>query len=435
MKRLCLFLFCLLTAASCNITAVAVPKVKKPISITSPTPKNSLTKVSLSEEQQAYVNSGNAFAFKCLAELYKEQNSSMVFSPLSLQYALAMAVNGASGETAKEITTALGYGTDVKALNDFCNLLLNQLPALDLSVQLKLTDAMLVRDGFPLQDAFKQTLNDTYYAPVEFFAPASKQEIADRINEWAYRNTNGVIYPLLSANDISDEFVAAIMNALYFKAKWAGSEYDPMFREEATLKQQPFYLDGGGQSKADLMRTSDHFFYAVRDGYKVVELPYASGKFAMYVLLPDEKGKKGLSGLMAKLPSENWNGILSSLDRNIQVNVRLPKFDTESSFQLPKALKALGIKRAFDSSRAEFDSMFNAPGWQFWVGNIFQKAKITVAEWGTEAAAVTVMVMDGCTATAPDPRELDFFCDHPFVYIIAERGTGTILFEGIYDGK
>lgn len=435
MKRLFIVLAAVLAAAACNTQVV--PKVDKPIDISSPEPEKTITKVSLTEQQQAYMNAGNAFAFNCLAQLYKENPKSMVFSPLSLQYALAMTVNGASGETAAEITRTLGYGEDVNALNEYCNVLLNQLPAVDSEVELKLTDAMLVLDGFPLKKDFANILNKTYYAPVEYINPSSTQEVVDRINEWAYRNTKGFIYPLLNPGDISSNFVAAIMNALYFKAAWRGDKHSPMFLEELTMKNTPFYLDGGGKSQVDMMPTVDFFPYAEMDGYRVVGIPYAGEKYYMYILLPNETGKNGLAQLMKKLPAQQWETILSALQTDTRVLLQLPKFEMESRFELPGTLKAMGIVRAFDDSSAEFDNMFDVIGWHFWISNVIQKARINVAEWGTEAAAVTVVIMDKAASAGPgeDIKEVEFHADHPFVYLIGERSSGAILFEGIYDGR
>ena len=207
-----------------------------------------------------------------------------------------------------------------------------------------------------------------------------------------------------------------------------------MFREEGTMKGQPFYLDGGGQTKVDLMRSSRHLGYARRNGWAITEIPYASNKYAMYVLLPDEKGKQGVSDLIKKLQSERWKDIVASMDYETKINLRLPKFEQENKYYLNDAMAALGIKRAFIGGQAEFDRMFDAPGWYFWIDKIIQKARINVAEWGTEAAAVTVVIVDGATAAGPE-KEADFFADHPFVYVIAEKTSGTILFEGVYTGK
>ena len=426
------------TFVACDINLIVDDPitVDNPIQISSPDPEANLTKVSLTQEQKAYVNSGNSFAFNCLSELYKGGARNIIFSPLSLQYALAMTVNGASGQTAEEITKTLGYGTDKEALNAYCNLLLNQLPALDKDVTLKLTDAMIVKKDYTVQEGFKKVLNETYYAPVEYIDPANIQEIVDRINEWAYRNTNGLISPFLDKKDISGDFAAAILNALYFKAKWSEGEHGAMFFEEATTKNDTFYKDGGGKSKVDMMRTEQGLPYAKRNGYGIVSIPYAGGKYAMYVLLPDEKGGNGVAGLVSQLASENWSDITASMTNDALINLRLPKFQSEMKTSLVDTMKGLGIEKAFIPGTAEFDSMFVPVfGHYFYISNIIQKAKISVAEWGTEAAAVTAVIMGDMAAWPGEtPKIIDFFADHPFVYVIAERSSGVILFEGVYDG-
>lgn len=427
MKRL----FSILAFAAA-LTACEGNLVIDPIDITTPDPSETLTKVTLTAEQQGYMNAGNSFAFNCLSELYNGQT--VIFSPLSLQLALAMTVNGATGETAAEITKALGYGTDIKALNTYCNLLLNQLPALDKNVQLKLTDAMVVLEDFPLQQEFAKVLKETYYAPVEYINPANKQEIVARINDWASRSTNGFIKKFLSDSDITDDFVAAIMNALYFKAKWSEGEGGPMFLEELTRKNQDFYPDNNGaKQKVDMMRTSQHFPYAKRNGYSVVSIPYSNGSFAMYLLLPNNKGKAGAADLVKQLKGEKWNDITASLQDGYIVHLQMPKFESECKFGLVDAMQALGIKRAFVGGAAQFDAMFDVTGWDFFISNIIQKARISVAEWGTEAAAVTAVIMDKATSVGPGQiKEVDFIADHPFVYVIAEKSSGAILFEGVY---
>lgn len=433
MKRLFMALALAAAITACNYDTIQF--VTDPIDITTPDPSGNLTKVTLTEEQQAYMNAGNAFAFNCLAQLYQDQT--IIFSPLSLQFALAMAVNGASGETAAEITETLGYGTDVKALNTYCNLLLNQLPALDQDVTLKLTDAMMVLEDFPCQKDFTKVLNEQYYAPIEYFSPTNKQEIVARINEWASRNTNGLIKPFLNDNDITEDFVAAILNALYFKACWSGGKSDPMFLEDVTAKNETFFLDNNrGKKIVDLMRTYRCLPYAKRNGYSVVSVPYSNGSYSMYLLLPADKGKNGAADLVQKLKNEKWEDIIASLNPDFMVNLWMPKFEVESRFSLVETMQELGIKRAFIGGAAQFDSMFDVTGWDFFISNIIQKAKISVAEWGTEAAAVTAIIMDKATSVGPgQTKEVEFKADHPFVYVIAERTSGAILFEGVYDGR
>ena len=433
MKKFVLFgtMAVLAAVVSCSTLPVVV---KDPLTISSPTPTEQITKVSLDDTQRGYIEAGNGMAFRFLEKMYDGDN--LILSPLSLQYALAMTANGASGETLQQIIEFLGYGADgIDALNAYCKTLLEQLPAVDLNVALKLTDALLVNDRFPLLPSFQQTVQDNYYAAVKNMDFSDPAQVAATINDWANRSTNGFIDKVLDVTDISDEAVAFIMNALYFKAKWAGSEYDPMFRDRAT-QDDKFTLSDGSTRQLPMMRNMKYHSYAEMDGYKVLALPYAGRKFFMYILLPDTND---LAGLMKKLPDIAWKDVLSSFKTDAEVYVKLPKFEVENKFELNGALKAMGLRKPFSRGEAEFDRMFQpkAQHYDYWIGKVIQKARIAVDEWGTEAAAVTVVEMEGQTEGDPghEPKRVYFYADHPFVFLIGETTSGAILFEGAFTGK
>ncbi|MBE6233620.1 MAG: serpin family protein [Bacteroidales bacterium] len=402
-------------------------KVRNPITVTSPAPTEQITKVSLDETQTSYVEAGNRMAFRFLEKMYDGKN--LICSPLSLQYALAMTANGASGETLQEIIDFLGYGEEgISALNEYSKVLLEQLPAVDLKVSLKVTDALIVNDEFPLLPSFKKTVEDYYYAAVENMDFSDPEQIAARINDWTDRNTNGFIDKVIEPSEISADAVAYIMNALYFKAKWAGDKYDPMFVEEGT-RPEDFHLSNGKTVKADMMRNTTHYEYAEMDGFRAVVLPYSNGKFNMYVLLPDEND---IEGLIEKLQSTAWNEILSNLKRDAEVNVWLPKFSIENKYNLNEALSASGVNKAFEAGQAEFDMMFEPKSdYRYWISKVIQKSRIAVSEWGTEAGSVTIVQMDGAMSPEPEPKRVEFHIDHPFVFVIGEETSGTILFEGV----
>lgn len=402
-------------------------RVKNPITISSPSPTEQITKVSLTDTQAGYVEAGNNMSFRFLKELYDGEN--LICSPLSLQYALAMTANGASGETLQEIINFLGYGEEgIDALNEYSRILLEQLPAVDLDVNLKVTDALLVNDKFPLLPSFKKAVEENYYAAVDNMDFSDPDQIAARINKWAKTNTNGFIDKVIDPSEISDDAVAYIMNALYFKAKWAGSKYEPMFREEGT-RSEDFHLKGGKTVKAKMMRNTRHHEYAEMDGYKVLVLPYANGKFNMYVLLPDENN---IEGLIEKLQTTSWSEIRANLKHDAEVHVKLPKFNIENKYNLNDALNTLGVNKAFEPGAAEFDGMFQPKdGYYYWISKVIQKSRIAVSEWGTEAGSVTVVEMDGVADAGPGPKQVYFYADHPFVFVIGEETSGTILFEGV----
>ena len=417
----------IIAGIACIVSCSDLDIVKDPITISSPSPTEQITKVTLSDTQSGYVEAGNAMSFRFLKEIYSGEN--LICSPLSLQYAISMAANGASGEALQEIIDFLGYGEEgIEALNEYSKTLLEQLPAVDLDVTLKVTDALLVNDDFPLLPSFKKTVEDNYYAAVDNMDFSDPQQIAARINDWAERNTNGFINKVLEPSEISVDAVAYIMNALYFKAKWAGDEYEPMFREEGT-KPEDFRLNDGNTIKADMMRNTRYHKYAEMDGYKVLVLPYAKGKFNMYILLPDEND---IDGLMDKLQTTSWSDIRANLKQDAIVHVRLPKFNIENKYNLNNVLKGLGVRKAFESASAEFDRMFELKdGYDYWISKVIQKSRISVSEWGTEAGSVTIIDMEGATSPGPEPKEVYFYADHPFVFIIGEETSGTILFEGV----
>lgn len=418
--------------AACNPDQI---KVKDPIKVSSPQPKEQITKVSLTTHEAAMVGYGNELTFKMLP-LLREGNKSFIFSPLSIQYALGMTANGASGETLSQMLGALGFwgknqeliSSDIQAMNSLCNKLLNELPAVDLDVKLQLADAILVNDLYPLHPDFKQLVESTYYAAVENMSFDDPTYVAARINEWASRNTNGLIKKMLEPSDIDPAALAFLMNALYFKAPWVPRNSDPLFMKEST-RDQEFYLEDSSVKAVPTMHTYRNFRYADFDSFRVLEIPYASGKFAMYILLPDNNT---FDSLLKDSPTLDWKAILSKLDYRT-VNLSLPRFETSSSYHLNDALQKLGMTQAFTGA-AQFDRMFADPAVQACIDMVIQKARISVTEWGTEAAAVTVVGMKESSAYNPEPP-VDFICDHPFAYLIAEKTSGTILFAGAYCGN
>lgn len=417
--------FCIAAGLTCMFSCSGIDsvKVENPITISSPVPAKQITKVTLDETQSGYVEAGNKMSLRFLKEMYGEEN--LVCSPLSLQYAIAMAANGASGETLDEIIEMLGYGEEgIDALNEYCRLLLEQLPAVDLDVTLKLTDALLVNDMYPLLPSFKKTVEENYYAAVDNMDFSDPDQVAARINEWCSRSTNGFIDKVLDPSEISPNAAAYIMNALYFKAKWARTVHGDMFKEDMT-KPEDFHLENGKTVKVDMMRNTGFHQYAEMDGYKVLVLPYANAKFNMYILLPDENNIKGL---IEKLQMTSWSEILGNLKQDADVHVKLPKFSIENKYDLNHALMALGIIKAFGPD-AEFDRMFDSDE-SFWLNKVIQKSRIAVSEWGTEAGSITIVEMWGDTMN-PNPKDVFFHIDHPFVFIIGEKTSGTILFEGV----
>lgn len=411
------------------------PSVKDPFVMASPQPAQSIVGLSLTKAENEYAAAGNSFALQ-LFQVLRHNEKNFILSPLSIQYALGMTANGASGETLDQLVKALGFADgQIDQLNAFCNKLLNELPALDLDVTLKLADALLVNEQYPLLPAFRETVEKTYYAVVENISFDDAEKVAARINEWAARNTNGLIDKMIEAQDVSPAAIAYLMNALYFKAGWK-----TVFKEDLTRNAE-FFEGGCIVYEVPIMHTSGEFKYAQMDGFRMLEVPYANGKYAMYILLPegeyvgdipeDVPEKYTFSCLMKDLPGMDWQGMLQKL-KPVTVQLSLPKFEASSSYLLNEALAQMGAERAF-SGQAQFDRMFNDPQVQAHISKVLQKARISVDEWGTEAAAVTIVEMEK-NAGFFGEDVVEFNCNHPFAYFIAERSSGIILFEGAYRG-
>lgn len=429
MNKLTLFAASAILVLGCAKNVI----VSQPITVSFPEPANEITKVDLDETQKGYVEAGNNMAFRFLQQVYAQED--LVLSPLSLQFALAMTANGASKGTLAEILDFLGYGREgIDVLNAYCKKLMEQLPAVDLQVKLRLTDAILVNVEYPLLPSFQQNVQKNYYAAVENMDFSNHNQVAANINEWASRSTDGFIDKVLEPDDITDDAAAFLMNALYFKAKWAGSDFSPMFRERDTVEDK-FTRADGSVKQVKYMRKTSYLRYAEMDGYRVLALPYAGGKFFMYILLPDGND---LDGLVKKLPQISWSSILGAFHQDAEVELKLPRFDIENKVYLTDPLQEMGVKKAFKPGVAEFDHLFQPiDNSYFWIEKVIQKARISVAEWGTEAAAVTVVEVDGKNAVGPgeEPKKVIFHADHPFLFVLGEATSGTILFEGAFTGR
>lgn len=429
--NLTIFALCSILMISCqNIKSEKIDDTESSFDVFSPTPTEEISRVSLSEKQTEYVNTSNDMAFKLINKLYNDDN--LVCSPLSLQYAMAMTANGASGETLEEITSFLGFeANEMDELNRFYKILLEQLPAVDLDITLKAVDALLVNDKFPLLPSYKNLVEDNYYAAVENMDFSNPSDVVTRLNEWAGLNTNGVINNIINPEELSDYAAAYILNALYFKAEWEGSVDNPMFIESNT-ESADFQLSNGTAISAEMMKSVRYYQYAEMDGYKVLVLPYAQGKYNMYVLLPDEND---INGLIEKIQQTTWSEILANLKQDAEVHVQLPKFEIENKFNLAETLISLGVEKVFQREDAELDNIFDiklAQDPKVWIEKIIQQTKISVDERGTEAASVSIEEI-GATSPGPgeDPKIIYFHADHPFMFVIGEETSGTILFEGV----
>ena len=374
--------------------------------------------IELTQEEKQLVEQNNDFAFSLFRKTRGE--SSLVLSPLSVTYALGMLNNGAAGQTQQEIGQVLGFG-DVDGQNAFCQKLKQELAGTrlyDQTTNVLISNTMFVNEGlgWQLKPEFTQKASQYYTANPQArdFADGQTRNV---INQWASDHTAGMIKEVLSEVEFNPLAVSYLLNAIYFKGMWS----DP-FKAEDT-REEPF--DGG--DPVPMMHKHGMMPFAENDICKYVCLPYGNGTYQMQVMLPNEG--RTLADLVESLDGKNWQIVYPNT--MIEVDLKLPRFETSSNINLMKAMSDLGMPTAFSPYEADFSSLVvDMQSENIYIELMKQVAKIEVNEQGTEAAAVTI-IGEGATGI---PKQADFHADRPFLYIISERSTGVIHFIGQYTG-
>ncbi len=379
--------------------------------------------IALTKAQQGYVQAGNTFAFNLFRQVLKQEESSFMVSPLSIEYALSMLCNGAEGNTQTEILNLLGYSAGQMAdVNEFCKYLTKSLYEVDNTVKLNIANALIANTARArLKKDYVSTLTNYYDALAKGYNFGSENADAlAYINNWAKEQTNGMIKNLL--DDLDPTTYALLMNAIYFKGIWC----EEIKFDKRDTSADKFTREDGSEAKVDYMNKQSEMLYRAEAGFQMVGLSYGNSAYQMVVMLPD-KGKK-LSDMAAALTGETFPSMRMS---KTTVKLKLPKFETENKIELNEILQALGMKLAFTGG-ADFSAMAEDP---LYVSRVFQKSKIKVDEKGSEAAAVTVIDMKE-SAYYPGASVIpEFYATRPFMYLIRETSTGAILFMGTYKGK
>lgn len=306
---------------------------------------------------------------------------------------------------------ALEYtGIDDAKLNESYQNLIRYLRQLDNQVELNIGNSLWVREGEAVKEDFLAVNRDIFDAlvtPLDF----SQDNAADRINQWISDATKKKIEKMVDS-PIPSDVVMYLINAIYFKGDWT-----EQFDKQNTYAAQ-FHAGDGSTREVMLMSRNGKIEYGQGDGFKAVRLPYGSGKLAMYVILPAEDAS--INDFIAGLDKDRWKVIKDSIAERKEVQLRLPRFQLEYGIKnLNDSLTALGMGEAF-TDRADFSGIRAG----VYISRVLHKAVIEVNEEGSEAAAATVVMEAG----AAEP--LTFIADRPFVFVIADDATGTILFIG-----
>lgn len=359
----------------------------------------------------------NIFAvnfFKKLSEQGSGKN--VLISPFSAQLALSMVANGANGNTLDEITRTLGFeGMDIRTVNEYNALMQTILQTSDPEASFSIANGCWTNNGkdeLQLKKGFKSSLLNYYNAEAEGLN-FENGEAEPFINDWISEHTNGKIYPFFQPDALKDQALV-LANALYFKGGWR-----PDLVEGVVVGYDHFRCyDGKNIIVKDIEFTSK-FAESDIPGGRLLSIPFANEVFSFDIILPDED--KDINTFIAQM---DINSVpILDLNQTKLYKVLLPCFKEIASCNLTQCFKDMGIKDAFNYKNADFSKLSNR---SIAISFIQQKAFLNVEEAGCEAGAVTAVGMESTGIYKGDY----FTVNRPFIYMIRDRQTGTIMFMG-----
>lgn len=371
---------------------------------------------------ETLVNANNEFSFNAYNQL-KKQNGNLFFSPYSISSAFAMTAVGAKGQTAKEMMSVFHFSPELfPAFNVLNKKLITSAQPRESSPTVQIANAIWPQKGLSLLESFKNAIQNDFGSTIETIDYLNNSATAiNTINTWASDKTKGKIQNLLNESVVTSETKMILTSAIYMKATWMN-----VFEDFAT-QNMPFYLDSQNTVDVPMMQNTEHFYLFEDDKVAVIKMPYVyesqGPALVMMVALP--KTKEGLSKLEEGLNVSQWNDWLTKGTRR-RVHISFPKFRIENRMTLNDIMQAMGLKQAF-TRQADFSGITGKP--DLFISEAIHQTYIDVDEKGTEAAAVTAIGMRATSIMIPD-EPYEFTADHPFMFLIMDQKTQTILFMG-----
>ena len=345
-----------------------------------------------------------------------EEGENTLISPLSVLYALAMTANGADGETLAQMEQVLGM--DVDNLNSYMLAYLDLLPETK-DYKMSLANSIWFKDdpNFTVEQSFLQTNADYYGAGA--YKAAFDEGTRNDINNWVKEHTDGMIPEIL--DEIPDEAIMYLVNALAFDAKWA-DEY-----EEHQIREGRFTMEDGTRQDVDMMH-SEEYTYLEDDLATGFIKYYKDRKYAFVAMLPNEG--VSVSQYVDSLTSEHLRELLNN-PQDLTVFASIPKFETEYDIEMSEVLQEMGMTDAFDYRVADFSKLgtYNVDGMNICINRVLHKTFISVSEQGTRAGAATAveMVAEGAMEIV---EFKEVVLDRPFVYMLIDCETNLPFFIG-----
>lgn len=363
----------------------------------------------------------NGFSFEMYGNLQSDNN--FFASPLSVYTALAILDNGATNDGKAEIEKALGI-TDIAETNEQLNSLMNILA--EDEDDINISNSLWLDESYNFTDEAKTSFIESskkYYNADSFSVNFTREDTYKKINEWVSNSTNGMIDPFIkdtkSAAQDGGASLLKIINAVYFDGKWENS-----FPSENTYESK--FNGVAGTTNIDMMSlTNTYVKYIIQDGLMAASLPYKGN--TMMDIIMSEDSSTTVNEVFSKLSTEEKSNFIKSLSETEAKELTqfaMPKFEYETEmYDLIPILRNMGINSIFDSGNC-LQKISN----DIVVDSLNHKAKIEVTEEGTKAAAVTEVGVSRMSILKDEITH--FIVDRPFIFIIRDSNTNTILFIG-----
>ncbi len=361
-----------------------------------------------------YVTS--SFASSLFKNVYSgSEGENVLVSPLSVLLALAMATNGAGGETRAEMQSILGDTLSIEELNAYLYTYASNLPRGE-KYRVDIANSIWYRDD---KSAFSPSpdflsLNAGYYGAAAYGAPFNSTTVRD-INNWVNLSTEGMIKEIIDR--IDDSNLMYIINALVFEAEWQ------RIYERHQVNKGIFTTESGEEITVDMMSSSESKYIKINGAHGFAK-QYKDSKYSFVTLLPDEGTP--IASFIESIDARELSDAIRAKEYRTIV-AKMPKFDYSYSVSLSDALAAMGMTLAFDPQNADFSAMGESSLGNIYIGEVLHKTYISVHEKGTKAGAVTSIGLNGSAA----PNEIIYITlDRPFVYMIVDNATGLPIFMG-----
>lgn len=374
-------------------------------------------------------NGNNQFALRAFENLMPSGAGNLVFAPYGVTEAVAMPAAGAQGNTLAGIDQAMSFSLPqprlFPALDKLSLTLQNAASgsygSSDGQPSLNIANGIWAQSGFALQPSYLDTLALNFGAGVTRADFVNAPDVATAaINNWAAQQTGNQIQNLLPAGVVRPSTRMVLANAILFKAGWLTP-----FPAGATQNAN-FTAYDGSVAQVPFMNLAGSMPYARVAGAQAVDIPFLGNDLSMLVLQPDAGT---IDSWQAGLTPAVLNGIVAQLASTSSIKLSLPRFTFSSTPNIAGALQSLGMTDAFSETNADFSGIDGQPN--LYISALLQQARISVDENGAMAAAATATVVSPTTVSQPPPpQQFTMTVDHPFLFFIRERGTGTILFMG-----